>query len=126
MNKFKEMIIRKGLNFKVINLAQDKVEVKFETAIKMKDEYNEYLYILDEVPQIIRGVRSVSLDINSQRAIIEYDIKVLDIKKIEEVLDDIKEFIIEEWDFVSDSKDEDTKKIIELLKNKFKHRVLNR
>lgn len=123
MNKLKEMLIRKGLNFKVVNMAENKVEVRFETAIKMKDEYNEYLYLLDEVPQVIKGIDAVGLDINSQRAVIQYNNRVLDIKDIEALLLDIKEFIIEEWDFVSDSKEEDTKKIIEVLKNKFKDRI---
>ena len=126
MNKIKEMLIRKGLNFKLVNVAEDKVEVKFEKTIKMKEEYNEYLYLLDEIPEVIRGVKKVSLDVNNQKAIIVYDNRILNIGDIENLLLDIKEFVIEEWDFVSDSKEEDIKKIIVILKNKFKDRISKR
>lgn len=126
MNKIKEMLIRKGLNFKLVNVAEDRVEVKFEKTIKMKEEYKEYLYLLDEVPEVIKGVKKVSLDINDQKAIIVYDNKILNTGDIESLLLDIKEFVIEQWDFVSDSKEEDTKKIIAILKNKLKDRISKR
>lgn len=126
MNKIKEMLIRKGLNFKLINVEEDRVEVKFEKTIKMKEEYKEYLYLLDEVPEVIKGVKKVSLDINDQKAIIVYDNKILNTGDIESLLLDIKEFVIEQWDFVSDSKEEDTKKIIAILKNKLKDRISKR
>ncbi|MGL4655802.1 MAG: hypothetical protein ACRCWM_07960 [Sarcina sp.] len=126
MNKLKEMLIRKGLNFKVANVAENKVEVRFETPLKMKAEYNEYLYLLDEVPAIIKGIENVVVDIRTQKGVIRYNNTILDMKDIENLLLDIKEFIIEEWDFISDSKDEDVKKIISVLKNKFKDRIFKK
>ncbi|MGL5069540.1 MAG: hypothetical protein ACRC6T_17305 [Sarcina sp.] len=123
MNKLKEMIIRKGFNFKVIEVSIGKAEVSFETALKLKDEYSEYFYLLDEVPGIIKGIKKVEVELKIKKATISFNNNILDIKDIENLLLDIKEFIIEEWDFVSEAKEEETQKVIMTLKNKFKERI---
>ncbi|MGL4763276.1 MAG: hypothetical protein ACRCWG_17795 [Sarcina sp.] len=123
MNKLKEMIIRKGFNFKVIEVSIGKAEVSFETALKLKDEYSEYFYLLDEVPGIIKGIKKVEVELKIKKATISFNNNILDIKDIENLLLDIKEFIIEEWDFVSEAKEEETQKVIMILKNKFKERI---
>ena len=122
MNKFKAMIIRNGFTFKVNSKGQGKILVKIETAIKLKDEYCDYLYILDDIKTVIKGVLNVDVDIKKKEAIIDFDDKLLDINKIEKILLDVKEFIIENWDFINELEDNSMEEGIKLLKTRFRDR----
>ncbi|WP_297518269.1 hypothetical protein [uncultured Clostridium sp.] len=123
MNKFKEMLIRKGFKFKVKEIEEGQVEVIFETAVKLKDEYSEYFYLLDEVPGVIKGIEKVTIDIKVKKAKINFNNRILEINDIEKILDDIKEFIIEQWDFISGTNEDELEKAIIVLKNNFKDRI---
>ena len=122
MNKFKAIIIRSGLNFKVSNKEDGKALVKIETAIKLKDEYCDYLYILDDIKNVINGVLKVKVNIKKREAIIDFDVSLLNVDKIERILLDVKEFIIENWDFINEFEQDEMEEGIKILKMRFRDR----
>ncbi|WP_297437218.1 hypothetical protein [uncultured Clostridium sp.] len=122
MNKFKAMIIRNGLDFKVSDKGIGKALVKIETAIKLKDEYCSYFYILDDIKEVINGVLKVKVDIKKKEAIIDFDVSLLNIDKIEKILLDVKEFIIENWDFINEFEQDEMEEGIKILKMRFRDR----
>ena len=122
MNKFKVMIIRKGLDFKVSSKGDGKALVKIETAIKLKNEYCDYLYILDDIKDVINGVFKVKVDIKKREAIIDFDVSLLNIEKIEKILLDVKEFTIENWDFINEFEQDEIEEGIKILKMRFRDR----
>lgn len=124
MNKIKEMIIRKSFKFKVTNIDKGIDIVKFDFAMKIKEEYSEYFYLLYDVEKIIDGINKIEFDIDAKEAKVYYDDKKIDSEKIIKMIDTLKKFIIENLDFISGVKENEIEESVEYMKNKFKDSIL--
>ncbi|MGL4740389.1 MAG: hypothetical protein ACRC41_06225 [Sarcina sp.] len=123
MNKVKELIIRKMLKWKIEKVEEGNLYLAFDSIVKMKDDYIEYYYLLDKVPSIINGIKKVNILIKENKVVIEYNVSIINEIKIQTILEEVKELVIENWDYISDNKEENIDEVVKVLSEKLLKRV---
>lgn len=123
MNKLKEIIFRKGFKITVLDESKDNCVIKFDIALKVKEENKKYTYLIEEIPSMIKGINKVDLNFEELIAKINYDESLISLEKILKILDVAKELIIEEWDYIKKNGEDNTEEVLVVLKKKFKIQI---
>lgn len=123
MNKIKELIIRKKLKYTIENIDKGILIVNLDKNLKFDEDYKKYLYLLDDISNFIEYVISVEFLFRTNQIKIKYNYNVADINKIELVLDELKEFVIENFEKLSEMGNDENLKDINMMKFKFKERI---
>lgn len=125
MNKLKEMIFKKGFKITVLDNSNNNCVIKFDIPLKLKEENKKYTYLIEEIPDIIKGVNKVDLNFEKLIAKIYYDENLINLDKILKILDIAKELIIEKWDYIKENGEDNIDIILAVLKEKLKVKISN-
>lgn len=125
MNKLKEMIFKKGFKITVLDNSNNNCVIKFDIPLKLKEENKKYTYLIEEIPDIIKGVNKVDLNFEKLIAKIYYDENLINLDKILKILDIVKELIIEEWDYIKENGEDNIDSVLAILKEKLKVKIFN-
>lgn len=123
MNKIKQAIFRKSFKIVVLKDLSDECVIKFDIPFKLKEEHREYYYLIDEIPDMINGINKIDLNEEDLIVNISYDNKKINLEYILKILDEAKEFIIEEWDYIKENNEDNLDQLINELKIKFRDRI---
>ncbi|MGL5822812.1 MAG: hypothetical protein ACRCYE_14490, partial [Sarcina sp.] len=61
--------------------------------------------------------------IKENKVVIEYNPSIINDIKIQTILEEIKELVIENWDYISDNKEENIDEVVKVLSEKLLKRV---
>lgn len=124
MNKIKEMIIRKKLKYEIENKEKGLDIIKFDKGIKIKEDQTKYFYLLNDISSIVKGIKNADVKIDKNEIHITYDENYISKEKIKMIIDELKEFIIENMDELEKIEEDDIENIVKVMKIKFKERIL--
>ncbi|MGL4991328.1 MAG: hypothetical protein ACRC57_09280 [Sarcina sp.] len=123
MNKIKELIIRKKLKYTIENIDKGTLIVNLDKSLKFDEDYKKYLYLLDDINEVIEYVIDVEFLFKSNQIKLKYNYNIADIDKIILVLDELREFVIENFEILSEIGNDENLKDINMMKFKFKERI---